>query len=224
MTPTLDEWLGGILPGGTAWHCSGNPVSAEPLLPPENSCTAGMAPRRLRSFRHGRHCARTALRKLGLPATAIPTDAQRAPVWPDGIVGSISHSRNLACAVAARTECLGGIGIDLEQPGKLDHEVALLICTASERARLHDLAMNDGERLLFSIKESIYKCLWPRVQRFIEFHEVDVELHPEDRSFRAQPVGSDEIPELASLTGHYMHSQALLGAVSYLPPTESGRG
>ena len=224
MPPTLDEWLSSTLPSGTAWHCSGDPVSAGALLPAENKLTAKMAPSRLRSFRHGRHCARTALLKLGLPATAVPTDTHRAPVWPDGIVGSISHSEDLACAVAARTECLGGIGIDLERPGKLDREVTMLICTASERAMLKSLAIIDGPRLLFSIKESIYKCLWPQVRRFIEFHEVEVELYPENRAFRARSVDLDKIQELAELTGYYWYSEALLCAVCYLPPAESGRG
>ena len=220
----IDHWLAITLPAGVAWQCCADPAAAEPLHPAEERLTAGMAPRRIRSFRHGRHCARGALAKLGLPSMPVSVSAQRAPVWPEGIIGSISHREDLACAVVARASGLDGIGIDLERTGGLDDEVAKLVCTAAERTRLRQQSIEHGERLLFTIKESVYKCLWPRLQRFIDFLEVEVSLQPEHQRFRARCVGTNDIPALHRLRGHYATLQDHLCAVSCLPPVEPGRG
>ncbi len=220
---TVDCWLASMLPTEVAWFCSENPAIAAPLLEAETQYTVQMVPRRLRSFRHGRHCARIALQKLGLPEAPVPVSAGRAPIWPEGIVGSISHTGDIACAVATRSDRLDGIGLDLEQTGRLDDGVSALVCTPSERNFLRSLNLENGERLLFTIKESVYKCLWPRLQRFIDFQEVEIELDPGECSFHARSSVAGDIAALSELRGRYGYSSELLCAVSYLPPTESDR-
>ena len=58
------------------------------------------APKRQREFLAGRHCAAHALRTAGLPETVGLQD--RAPIWPKGAVGSISHSDARVVAVVSK--------------------------------------------------------------------------------------------------------------------------
>jgi enterobactin synthetase component D len=151
--------------------------------------TCGFAPpaslersvtKRIRSYLAGRHCAATALRHLSperfaMQVEPLPTGARGAPVWPEGIVGSIAHSRDRAVAVAARTDVVASVGIDCER--LLSASVALEIerRVFSEARDLHaitsatGLAHSEIVSAVFAAKEAIYKCLSPRLDRFIEF-------------------------------------------------------
>src|SRR5947208_1552294 len=80
----------------------------------EEAYLGNVVPARRREFRAGRLYARQALRGLGIPETAIPIGPDRAPIWPKGVVGSISHSRNLCAAVVGLSADYLGIGIDIE--------------------------------------------------------------------------------------------------------------
>lgn len=158
---------------------------ARPLLEPaEQKLAAAMAPGRLLQFAHGRSCARRALAGLGVEPCAIGVGAQREPVWPDGITGSISHCEHRAAAAVGRADHLLGIGVDLEESGPLPTDILDLICTPYEAARLARLPVNYG-RLLFSAKESVFKCIWPVVRRFVDFAEISVSLPASGQQFKA---------------------------------------
>lgn len=53
----------------------------------------GAAPKRLGEFLAGRLAAREALRPFGLAGCSVAIGAAREPLWPEGVEGSISHSR-----------------------------------------------------------------------------------------------------------------------------------
>ncbi|MEE4185877.1 MAG: 4'-phosphopantetheinyl transferase superfamily protein [Gammaproteobacteria bacterium] len=179
----LQELLVDLLPGGIAVAVSDEcPANAE-LLGAEATAAAGMVEARRREFAHGRHCARQALRQLGAPPTSIPKGDDRAPQWPPGIVGSISHTGSLAAAVVARTPGFAGVGLDIEAAGLLESDALKLILRDEEQA---SYSAADG-RLLFSIKEAIYKCIYPQVQRYVDFREMHVTLDPRRERFSARP-------------------------------------
>ena len=216
----IDAALERLLPAGVTWAWSDQPDGAEPLLPLELDATINMSPDRLRSYRQGRSCARQALAGLGLAVHAVPSGEAREPVWPAGISGSISHSGDVAVAVAARQESVGAVGIDLEaDAGPLEPEVAALICTAAERSTVTRGLPGDADRLRFAIKESVYKCVWPELRRFIDFREVEIDLRADDRSFRARPSqpAADLEGVLPALRGGYERVDGLLLAVAVLP-------
>src|SRR5438876_615194 len=73
------------------------------LFGEERALVAGASPVRRREFTAGRVCARDALQQLGGPRCAILRDPSRAPIWPEGFVGSISHAAGYCVAAAART-------------------------------------------------------------------------------------------------------------------------
>lgn len=201
---SIDGELRRLLPGDSEWIWSADPTDTDDLFPEEAEATKRMAPVRLRSYRHGRSCAHRALRNFRSQAESIPMGSAREPVWPDGIVGSISHCEDIAVAVVAAADRYAGIGIDIELSGDLESELARLIATPDEMAgyQLQDLP-NDG-RLLFAVKESIYKCIWPGLRRFVDFQQVMVDLHHDTGIFTAHAVDSadSELTEaLAPLQG-----------------------
>ncbi len=162
------------------------------LLEAEETTTAAMVDKRRREFVHGRCCARQALANLGYPDCPVPVGEDRAPVWPDRVVGSISHCDGTATAVAAHIENACSLGIDLERCEALDAALMPMICRREELARLDG---DERERLLgkliFSAKESLFKCIWPEVRRFVDFQEVEIRLNLEDNSYTARPHAAD---------------------------------
>ena len=73
------------------------------LLAAESDCIGDMVEKRRLEFTHGRYCAHQAMQLLGMSVVAIPKGTDRAPVWPDGIIGSISHSGDTAAAVITQS-------------------------------------------------------------------------------------------------------------------------
>lgn len=145
-------------------------------------------PSRVRSYLAGRHCATRSLRDLyaglGLPRTPVPPDtgAFGAPLWPPGIVGSITHSATLAIAVVARREIVQGIGIDCEvimSADAADEVAGRIVPEEGTAAAFRTEALTLGRPVfvtaVFSAKESIYKCLNPLTGVFFGFDAVTLE-------------------------------------------------
>ena len=153
------------------WHA--------PLLPGEAEAVRHAGSRRRREFAAGRTCARLALEKLGHPPYPIPCGADRLPQWPSGIVGSITHCADYcAVAVGVRPRILG-LGIDAEENAPLTVEESNLVCSALElerAARVPLPANASAARLIFSAKESFFKCYYPIVGRFLEFSDVTLTI------------------------------------------------
>jgi len=158
------------------------PAFAE-LLPAELGITTSMVEKRRAEFTHGRHCARSAMQMLGLEAVPILKGPDREPVWPQGIVGSITHTEGAAAAVVARANDLVAIGLDMEVSDPLSSDLISMICLPDENPN------HDGTRgkLLFSIKEAIYKCLFPLINEYVDFLEMEVRLDEAAMTFSATP-------------------------------------
>jgi len=165
--------------------------------------------KRRREFSAGRCCAREALRQLGCNAGPIAQDHNGAPLWPEDIVGAITHSSTYAAAAAARTSHLRGIGIDIETVSRVSAAIAGKILTEPEKARLkHEADPHARQRLLaliFSAKEAVYKCLHPIAQTRIGFEDACIACDPSQSviriqlSARVRPV----FQGLQSLPGRY---------------------
>lgn len=110
--------------------------------------------------------------------SATPTvgiGSHREPVWPQGIVGSITHCSGLAAAAVARDASLRGLGIDVEHVAGPEACAALMqvAVDAAEIERLHVASRQWPLELLlttvFSAKESFYKGAFNVVRRFFGF-------------------------------------------------------
>jgi 4'-phosphopantetheinyl transferase EntD len=138
---------------------------------------------RRREFFAGRACARTAMKMLGLPAMAVPVAQDRAPVWPTGLVGSISHCETLCVAAVARADDgYLSIGLDIEPAQDLPDDILDTVCTIAEiewLARQPLARRGLLARLIFSAKECTYKCQYPLTRRLVDFHAFEVDVHEE---------------------------------------------
>ncbi len=106
----------------------------------------------------GRIAANKCLEKLGIKDFKILNNKSGAPIWPEGVYGSISHSHQKAVAVASKEYKL--VGIDLEHRKRtINLNLQKKICSKHEQ----NWIKNDNEKLLsiFSTKEAIYKALFP---------------------------------------------------------------
>lgn len=164
-----------MLPAGVVASAGAIGTHPGPLAPGERAATARMSPRRLREFAAGRGQARQALAELGVESPDLAVGPGRAPLWPAGFVGSISHGGDLVLAVAASSATVRGIGIDLEPDVPLDADLLPRICRPEELARLPASADRPRRaKLVFSAKESVYKCIAPRSGVFLEFEDVEI--------------------------------------------------
>ncbi|MCG7562694.1 4'-phosphopantetheinyl transferase superfamily protein [Pseudoalteromonas sp. McH1-42] len=121
----------------------------------------------------GRHCASQALKALGRPHTIVASADSRAPIWPEGIQGTITHTQELAMAMVSDDPLVLGLGIDLERKmsDKQEQELQKQILAKEEQTAFEQLSQVQASplTLIFSAKESIFKALYPVVQRFFGF-------------------------------------------------------
>jgi 4'-phosphopantetheinyl transferase EntD len=149
-------------------------------------------PKRRAEFLAGRLAARTALGALGFDA--VPTRQEDgSPKWPEQVTGSISHGAERALCAVARVAEVRGIGIDTERlmGEAASAELRARICSDAERAVLARGIAAPEHHLVtfaFSAKESLYKCLYPLMGRFMDFSAARV-VAAEARSAGAQLVG-----------------------------------
>jgi 4'-phosphopantetheinyl transferase EntD len=179
-----------MLPAGVAASAGAIDDAAGTLAPVEVPATARMSARRLQEFSAGRGHARIALEQLGLRSPGVAVGAGRAPVWPAGFVGSISHAGDLVLAVAAPSTAIRGIGVDLERAVPLDADLIRRVCRPEEVARLGaSAATGDRAKLVFSAKESVYKCVAPLSGAFLEFEDVEILFDTGEDHFQARGHG-----------------------------------
>jgi 4'-phosphopantetheinyl transferase EntD len=135
--------------------------------------------KRVEEFAAGRSCARLLLHEFGIDNFAIEVGAHRQPLWPESLVGSITHTTGFCAAVVAPKKSLRAVGIDTEIAGSVKLTLWRSICTPSETAWLHSLPEPEqlaAATLIFSAKEAFYKCQFPLTQERLGFHDVAVEL------------------------------------------------
>ncbi|GIF50582.1 4'-phosphopantetheinyl transferase EntD [Asanoa ferruginea] len=189
-----------------------------PLFPGEAAAVADAVDSRRREFATGRLCAREALRALGLPAAAVPRGDGGAPVWPPGVVGSVTHCAGYRGAAVARAGDLAALGIDAEPDEPLPAGVLDLVAGEGELAGLPDGGPH-WDRLLFCAKEALYKAWYPLARRWLGFEEAWVTLAP-DGTFTARvlvegaPVGGGVRTEFA---GTWLATPGLLLAAVAVP-------
>lgn len=141
-------------------------------------------PKRKAEFLAGRKCAAEAIRRLTGQALFPGMGEDRAPIWPEGVVGAISHSGDRAIALAGAGSRFLGIGIDIEK--LLSEEEAADIATQALTA--HELySLGTGidpfmTGLIFSAKESLFKALYPTVRRLFFFEAAELSAYDEEGS------------------------------------------
>lgn len=179
MTKTEDLQLQRVIssvtvPGILFGHRLISPGDEFALLPDEMCAFAKGVTKVRRSSGAARIVARELFRQLGRSDGAIRKGASGMPIWPDGLVGSLAHDAEIAVAAIARRHDFLSVGVDIEPAEALDSDLFELVATKTERRRIR----NDGlaGRLLFSVKEAVYKAVYPLDGTFLDHQDVEVWL------------------------------------------------
>lgn len=181
-------------------HGCGDPAL---LLPAEAALLGRAVPTRVQEFAAGRVCARRALAEFGITDVAIERAADRQPLWPPGMVGSITHTVGYCAAVVAARDTTAAIGLDSEvaggvpsggvPSGGVQPHLWPSVCIPSEIDWLEALPAPERIRaatLIFSAKEAFYKCQYPLTRESLGFHDARVEVDEWDMNDRACGHGS----------------------------------
>jgi 4'-phosphopantetheinyl transferase EntD len=157
------------------------------LHPEEARFAEAMRPKRREQFAQGRACARQALRALQIENYPLLPDAGRAPVWPQGITGSITHTRGYFAAAVARQTEVAAVGIDAERISRITERLWPYYLSEREIEWLRTQDLGRRAQLaaaMFSAKEAAYKCQYQLTHR--SMHMKSIELEIEHHSFRAR--------------------------------------
>jgi 4'-phosphopantetheinyl transferase EntD len=149
------------------------------LYPQESAVIVRAVEQRRREFATVRACARDALSALGVESAPIVPGLRGAPIWPPGVVGSMTHCPGYRGAAVARSTDFSSVGIDAEVDQPLPRGLIDKIMLPEEHVGLAELD-NCGvcpDRLLFCVKETIYKTWFPLTHRYLGFHEACATLH-----------------------------------------------
>ena len=175
---TAVELLSSVLPDDPANLAASELYSDPPNLAPlpeEEPLIARSVAKRRNEFITVRHCARLALQELGQRPVPILKGEKGEPRWPDGIVGSLTHTQGFRGAVVARQAAVRSVGIDAEPHDVLPDGVLDAIAIAEERAEMTTLPHGmHWDRILFCAKEATYKTWFPLTRRWLGFEDAHV--------------------------------------------------
>ena len=149
------------------------------LYPQESAVIVRAVEQRRREFATVRGRAREALSALGVESVPIVPGLWGAPIWPPGVVGSMTHCPGYRGAAVARSTDFSSVGIDAEVDQPLPRRLIDKIMRPEEHVWLAELD-NCGvcpDRLLFCVKETIYKTWFPLTHRYFGFDEACATLH-----------------------------------------------
>ncbi|MEU4833915.1 4'-phosphopantetheinyl transferase superfamily protein [Streptosporangium sp. NPDC023615] len=158
------------------------------LFPGEAALVRGTAAGRRAEFTTARDCARRAMRRAGVAPVPILSGPCGEPLWPPGVVGSITHCAGYRAAAVSVEP--GAVGIDAEPDLPLPPGVLEAVSVPREREMLLGLAARhprtSWDRLLFSAKEAVYKAWFPLAGRWLDFQDAVIGLDAERGTFRAE--------------------------------------
>jgi enterobactin synthetase component D len=177
-------------------------------------------PKRITEFRAGRFCAEKAIRAFNPHWTGeVGMDPDGAPRWPEGLVGSITHTQGFAAAAVAPSNICFSIGIDSEAMAEADILKAAkqIVITEKERQLSGRLALSEDSFILlvFSAKESVYKCLYPLTKRPLKFSNVildDIDLQHRTFDFHLSESVAPEALLSSSSRGRFEFTRGCVHA------------
>ena len=197
------------------------------LWPEELAYLRRAAPKRRREYGTGRRFAHRALERLGTAPGPLPIGSDRAPRWPDGVTGSITHGGGYCAVAVTRTADAAAIGIDVEdvtrfRPALLPRLLSPREMEACPFGTAADLRRRSAA-LMFSAKESLYKGLRTLSGTRLDFHDCAVTLDPASGVFQADLlVAAAPFSDGHRFTGRFALGGGLVATAIVLPP-DAGR-
>ena len=167
------------------------------LLPEEQKYLHKYGDKRTVDFCLGRACAREILIKIGFERFPVLIGDDRQPLWPDKLVGSISHTDQFALCVIAEKRELSSIGVDIERINNESFDLYSMVASVEEMQNIggdtHTVHQQCTylAKLLFSAKEAVYKCQFPLYRRWLDFKDVTLNLDFTNKTFDTVVIDKD---------------------------------
>jgi 4'-phosphopantetheinyl transferase EntD len=162
---------------------------------------------RRHEFTQARACAHRALIQLGSPASPIVLGSHREPIWPEGIIGSITHCRGYWAAAVAKRGDMISFGIDAEPHEVSGPSILENITRPAEREALKSLAGVGvlWELVILSAKECVYKAWFPVTRYWLDFMDVEISFE-EPMFFRAEVLVGSKLSHFTrrQFSGRYL--------------------
>ena len=188
--------------GESSLHCAWAAIADHTgALAPQEAATLQRAnPKRRAEYATARMLAKHLLAGFGIEDFPLLSGAKREPLWPPGVVGSVTHTDTHAAVAVARNAHIRALGIDLETCARVTPKLLPKLLTPSEIERYSDV----DPTLIFSAKEACYKFLYPSVRAYVDYLDVEVHLSSETSTFALSYVGEKlENIQLADAEGMY---------------------
>ena len=175
LAVATDRALASLAPPGLLTACRRIQMGDERhLLPAERDSIATREHKALAASGAGRWIVHGLLGRLGSADVAVSRGRQGNPIWPPGIVGSIAHDGEMAVAVAARMDAMRSVGVDVEPALPLPADLWSMVCAPQDR--MGDVDPGMGSRLLFAVKEAVYKATFPLDGCVLGFEDIAVDF------------------------------------------------
>jgi 4'-phosphopantetheinyl transferase EntD len=208
--------IGALFTAPVAVEVATNSDYFTPISVEEAPYAERMAERRRQEFAAGRACAHRALRRIDADTGPIKVAHRRDPVWPAGIVGSITHCEGFCAAVVARGGSIAALGIDAEVARPLDDETRNTILGPGEQLDMARLPLPAGlwTTTGFSAKEALFKAVYPVLIREIAFDEIALSgaEWPRLRARAPEDPDLDAVVRRLDLVGAMVGSVMIVGA------------
>lgn len=210
--------------------CSENDLSWFRLHPLEEQALGeAVSQKRRGDFLVGRAAARRALESVGFPVvTPVLRGENREPLWPVGVVGSISHSSGVGIAAVAWQQDVPAIGVDIQEvEERYTDELIARFADPDEFDWVRSDPALRTERAvkLFSAKESVFKALYPIRKVWFAFDVARLSPTDDENRFKVSvrlPAVSSDVIHLDVGVVHY-GKYVVTGAVLSQPLPPFGR-
>ncbi|MFC7310694.1 4'-phosphopantetheinyl transferase [Streptomyces monticola] len=219
-----------LLPSGVVAVEAFHDLPDFPLYPEELDVIKKAKVIRRREFATVRWCARRALARLGRAPSPVLPDPHGAPQWPDGILGSLTHCTGYRAAALARTDDITMLGIDAEPNAPLPEGVLETIALPAEQRLIGELATSapgiHWDRLLFSMKETVYKSWYPFTGQRLDFEDATFTFSAQSPRYTARvriPQPPPHTPGVRTWEGRWLCRGGLLLCALTVSRTEPAR-
>lgn len=213
--------LAPLLPPGVL-VAEADPRRTEPavLFAEEHAQVAKAVAKRAREYGVARTLARPLLKALGAPPGPLLNGPDRAPLWPHGVCGSISHSSCRVAVIAGSRSAYRSLGCDVESAHPLEQTLWTYIlredeCSLLELVKPTGLAV----RVVFSMKEAVYKAQYPLSGQVLDFGDVRVLAGSNEGGYFIGELMRDAgpLPQGERISGSFRVADGEIAAVSWIP-------
>ncbi|NLD85553.1 MAG: 4'-phosphopantetheinyl transferase superfamily protein [Actinomycetales bacterium] len=208
------------------------------LHPAEAELIAKAVATRRADFAWARACAREAMTRLGVPAGPVVRGGRGMPVWPPGVVGTLTHTNGLRAAALGSADRVRSVGLDVEPHAPLADGVLGVVSLPEEaewvRAVGEEMPSVHWDTLLFTAKEATYKAWYPLTRRWLGFEDAHITLVPDRDDDKGDddtvvtgvlrsrilvdPSAADGGPDLVEFVGRWVVRDGFVASAIVLRP------